>query len=145
MARNENPGVRKQSRSSTAPNKDVDEPWISNYPPLHDWLMKNEARCDWQLRYGKGRQGFMLECWRLPGSMPFIVQVFTQSMGWDVFTPSGDRSVDATLADLAERIYPGATEECHTCLGVGQIRDGETQELRKCLDCNGAGKVGAKP
>lgn len=30
-------------------------------------------------------------------------------------------------------------EECRTCLGVGSIRDGETRELRKCLDCNGAG------
>lgn len=30
-------------------------------------------------------------------------------------------------------------EECSTCLGVGKIRDGTTRDLRKCLDCNGAG------
>jgi hypothetical protein len=27
-------------------------------------------------------------------------------------------------------------DECATCLGVGRIRDGETGELRRCLDCN---------
>lgn len=104
--RNENPGVRDRARHADVPNKDINEPWISNYPPLHDWLMENNARCDWQMRYGKGNQGFMLECWRLPGSLPFVVQVFTQSMGWDVFTPSGDRKVDETLADLRARIFP---------------------------------------
>ncbi len=30
-------------------------------------------------------------------------------------------------------------EECQTCLGSGRIRDGETGELRRCLDCGGAG------
>lgn len=30
-------------------------------------------------------------------------------------------------------------EECSTCLGIGHIRDGETRDSRKCLDCNGAG------
>lgn len=30
-------------------------------------------------------------------------------------------------------------EECRTCLGSGCVRDGETRDLRKCLDCNGAG------
>jgi hypothetical protein len=30
-------------------------------------------------------------------------------------------------------------EECRTCLGAGRVRDGETRDLRKCLDCNGAG------
>ena len=33
-----------------------------------------------------------------------------------------------------------ALVECRTCLGVGRIRDGETNELRKCLDCNGSGQ-----
>lgn len=41
------------------------------------------------------------------------------------------------------RIYPNQLEpgsdECRTCLGVGRIRDGETNELRKCLDCAGSG------
>lgn len=29
--------------------------------------------------------------------------------------------------------------ECPTCIGHGRIRDGETNDLRKCLDCNGNG------
>lgn len=32
-----------------------------------------------------------------------------------------------------------AETECKTCLGVRQIRDGGTGDLRKCLDCNGSG------
>lgn len=41
----------------------------------------------------------------------------------------GPIDVAATLAVL----------ECPTCFGVGRIRDAETRELCKCLDCNGAG------
>lgn len=103
--RNENPNVRDQSRSSTAPNKDVDEPWISNYPPLHDWLMTNNARCDWQMRYGKGKQGFMLEQWRLPHSLPFVVLVYASKGGWEIFTPCASNSIEQTLTDCAERIF----------------------------------------
>ena len=29
--------------------------------------------------------------------------------------------------------------ECKTCLGVGKLRDGDTNDLRKCLDCRGEG------
>lgn len=34
---------------------------------------------------------------------------------------------------------PAVEEECRTCLGVCRIRDGETKELRRCLDCGGTG------
>lgn len=34
---------------------------------------------------------------------------------------------------------PPDDEDCQTCLGNGRIRDGETGELRRCLDCGGAG------
>jgi hypothetical protein len=30
--------------------------------------------------------------------------------------------------------------ECLTCLGVSRIRDGETGDLRRCLDCGGSGQ-----
>lgn len=33
------------------------------------------------------------------------------------------------------------TIECGTCLGHRTIRDGDTNRLRKCLDCNGMGQV----
>lgn len=107
IARNENPGVRRTPRAQgEVTNKNIDEPWTSNYPPLHDWLMNSEARCDWQLRYGKGGAGFMLEQWRMPGSLPFIVLVHTKQAGWDVFTPTDDRAIEATLADVRARIFP---------------------------------------
>lgn len=32
-------------------------------------------------------------------------------------------------------------QECVTCLGIGKLRDGETNDLRKCLDCRGTGTV----
>lgn len=35
--------------------------------------------------------------------------------------------------------------ECPTCLGVGRIRDGETRDLRKCLDCNGTSTQSKDP
>ena len=30
--------------------------------------------------------------------------------------------------------------ECRTCLGAGRIKDGETGEPRRCLDCGGSGQ-----
>jgi hypothetical protein len=32
-------------------------------------------------------------------------------------------------------------DECETCLGVGRLRDGGTNELRRCLDCGGSGSA----
>jgi len=34
---------------------------------------------------------------------------------------------------------PPDDEECQTCLGNGRVRDGETEDLRRCLDCGGTG------
>ena len=39
----------------------------------------------------------------------------------------------------AKPTSPSDNEECRTCLGNGRIRDGETRELRRCLDCGGTG------
>lgn len=39
----------------------------------------------------------------------------------------------------ADPTPPSDDEECRTCLGNGRIRDGETRELRRCLDCVGTG------
>ncbi len=43
---------------------------------------------------------------------------------------------DAIRSRRSEILDPG---ECQTCLGGKRIRDGETNDLRKCLDCNGTG------
>lgn len=31
--------------------------------------------------------------------------------------------------------------DCEACAGVGRLRDSDTNELRKCLDCEGTGTV----
>lgn len=31
--------------------------------------------------------------------------------------------------------------ECETCLGNGRIKDADTGNIRRCLDCSGTGKV----
>jgi len=87
---------------------DDDKPWIGNYPPLHEWLMQNDARCDWQLRLGKGAHASMLEQWRMPGSLPFIVLVMANKHGWEVYSPCHENNINATLEDAKRRIYAGA-------------------------------------
>lgn len=98
-------GLDKHRAKNPGAKPDADEPWISNYPPLQGWLNDNDARCDWQMRFGKRKEGFMLEQWRLPGSLPFIVLVYTRGMGWEIFTPNASVSIDDTLADTKERIF----------------------------------------
>jgi hypothetical protein len=44
-------------------------------------------------------------------------------------------------AEWARRNKLDECVECATCLGVGRIRDADTNELRKCLDCNGEGNA----
>ena len=39
----------------------------------------------------------------------------------------------------AAALRPRTEQECATCLGVGKLRDGDTNDLRKCLDCRGEG------
>jgi len=36
-------------------------------------------------------------------------------------------------------IQTWAERECATCIGLGRIRDGETKDRRRCLDCGGTG------
>ncbi len=95
----ENPGARE--------GKDDDKPWIANYPPLDEWLRKNDARCDWQMKLGKGAHASMLEQWRMPGSLPFIILVLAGQHGWEIYTPCHENNVEKTLEDTKKRIYAG--------------------------------------
>ena len=49
---------------------------------------------------------------------------------------AADRWIDRVLN---EKPSEAVETECRTRLGGGRIRDGETRDLRKCLDCNGTG------
>lgn len=55
---------------------------------------------------------------------------------------AADLWIDRVVAICTGRSMENTDEiECKTCLGHGRIRDGETNDLRKCLDCNGAGSA----
>lgn len=79
------------------------------------------------------------------GSRPSGVAVTrTKGGGFHLkaFGPSAPdlRTVIPELLGAAPFTAPDdENEECRTCLGHGRIRDGETKELRRCLDCSGTG------
>lgn len=75
---------------------DKDQPWISNYPPLHAWIMGSRARCDWQVKQGSS----MVEQWRLPNGRAFIVTVMSERHGWEIYVPASEstRIRDTLLA-----------------------------------------------
>lgn len=60
-------------------------------------------------------------------------------------TGGGLRHAREVLCDaINARAKADALVECPTCLGVGRIRDSETNELRRCLDCGGSGQQDAR-
>lgn len=82
------------------------KPWVSNYPPLHDFLREIDARCDWQIPYGPARAPTMyVEQWRAPGAAPFIIVVYADQHGWNIFTATLSEKIDATIEDVKRRIY----------------------------------------
>jgi hypothetical protein len=40
--------MTKTKKSKDRKDDTSDKPWVSNYPPLRDWLDKHDARCQWQ-------------------------------------------------------------------------------------------------
>jgi len=46
----------------------------------------------------------------------------------------------ATITDAQILECEPSAYECPTCLGNRRIRDGETGDLRRCLDCGGSGQ-----
>jgi hypothetical protein len=86
--------------------KHKDKPWVSNYPPLRDFLADNDARCNWQLRLGGTEDepmGFV-EQHVFPNGRIAIVVVHARQMGWEIFTPGTSMKVDETLVDAAARL-----------------------------------------
>ena len=51
------------------------------------------------------------------------------------------RYVSVLLPPEVEAELIAGLRECPACIGHGTIRDGETDERRKCLNCGGAGTV----
>lgn len=85
---------------------DEDQPWISNYRPLQDFLREIDARCDWQIPYGpRSKPTMYVEQWRAPGSAPFIIVVRSNKHGWDIYTSELSNKIDAAIEDARRRIF----------------------------------------
>lgn len=84
-------------------------PYVSNYPPLQAFLVKYEARCDWQVRLGGDEDdptGY-IEQHRFPNGRTCIIVVHANLHGWDIFTPANTAKIDETLLDVIERLNLG--------------------------------------
>lgn len=92
-------------------NQKNDKPWISNYPPLQEWLNKIEARCAEQIPVGGGRNPISyLEKWITPSGRVFLVEVRAYNRGWDIFTASDSNMINETLTDAESRLAIGPVE-----------------------------------
>jgi hypothetical protein len=74
------------------------EPFVSNYPPLAEWLAKHDARCMWQ----KMDKQMSIEGW-LVGSRIVIVQVWADGHGWDLYTSQQSQEIESTFDDAERR------------------------------------------
>lgn len=85
-------------------------PYVSNYPPLRDWLEGHNAQCMWQLAYPSNFEDHgeypacYVECYLFKGGRLAIVTVRSNKAGWDIFTPVESMKVDETLVDAEQRL-----------------------------------------
>jgi hypothetical protein len=89
-----------------AKRSDKDKPYISNYPPLYEWLQRIEARCMTQVRGGGTDDDprSYIETYLTPNGRNFIVVVHADQHGWEVFTPCDSNKIEDTLADAELRL-----------------------------------------
>lgn len=86
-------------------NDTSNKPWISNYPPLQDWLNKIDARCQDQIPVGGPVEPIAyLEKWGTPNGRVFIVEVRANKMGWNIYTSTDDGTIQGTLQDAESRL-----------------------------------------
>lgn len=79
------------------------KPYVSNYPPLQNFLVKHGAHCMWQLQHGDEDEDYgvraYVEAWIFPKTNRIaIIQIHANKMGWEIYTPAN------TLADTAKRL-----------------------------------------
>jgi len=86
--------------------KYTERPYVANYPPLNDWLRKHESRCNWQLPLGdpEAPTAYVESHWLAKAKAEVIVVVRANQLGWDLYTPSRDNSIMATLEDAEKRL-----------------------------------------
>jgi hypothetical protein len=105
----------RKKKEDTVPKKKTDDtsnkPWLSNYPPLKEWLDKHDARCLWQAPQNPQPSDAdsdwtpvaYVEGWRIRARQ-FILIVYANKGGWDIFTPADSQIIDASLLDAERRL-----------------------------------------
>lgn len=77
----------------------ADRPYIENYPPLRDWLVRHQARCLSQDAVGED----FWERWRI-GVRVVLVEVRAKKGGWDLWTACDSVKVEETFKDAERRL-----------------------------------------
>lgn len=83
--------------------KITDRAYIENYPELKTWLNKHNAICQQQVQYGDLGNPSYLELWRIQDKS-FVVQVYPNKIGWNIFTDFDANEIEATLVDAENRL-----------------------------------------
>jgi hypothetical protein len=103
--------TKKVMRKASASTRDYsNHPFVSNYPPLKEWLDKHEARCMWQIPSHPRDEGdldwypqYYIEGWLVKKRI-VVLQIYSNKMGWNIFTDCGSNKVDDALADAEQRL-----------------------------------------
>jgi hypothetical protein len=79
--------------------------YVANYPPLHDWLRKRDARCNWQVPLGgeSDDPSAFIESWRIGGGEVIIVVRANQN-GWNIYTACPGNGLEESLTDAEVRV-----------------------------------------
>jgi hypothetical protein len=80
------------------------KPWVSNYPPLREWLDKVNATCIEQHPIGPlSKPIAYLERWLVRGRV-IIVEVRSDLNGWNIYTAAETNKISDTLLDAEVRL-----------------------------------------
>lgn len=94
------PPVRESEETMSGKKRDDSrKPWVSNYSLLKEWLERIEARCQVQ-EYNEARS---VEIW-MANDRLFIVLVYGDGNGWEIFTTSTSNDVAVSLEDAERRL-----------------------------------------
>jgi hypothetical protein len=88
-----------EGKTMTKRGDDSHKPYVSNYPPLQEWLEKHGASCLWQ----EMSTSQAIEGW-LVGQVVAIIVVQSGLRGWDIYTPCRYTEIETTLADAERRL-----------------------------------------
>ena len=97
------------------PEGDKAKPWMSNYPPLKEWIDKyqeqGKAQVMWQLPYPvkphdaeyDWTPNMYVEMW-LINARPVLIIIHANGHGWEIYTSLDTVAIDATLLDVERRV-----------------------------------------